>query len=75
MGCVHFLSTINWQESADDDIRSRGIPCTHGSDPARDWHCIRVWAPHADAVYVTGSFNNWSPDAHPLAKEEGDVAA
>jgi 1,4-alpha-glucan branching enzyme len=31
---------------------------------------FRVWAPHADAVYVTGSFNNWSSDAHPMAKEQ-----
>ena len=26
---------------------------------------FRVWAPHADAVYVIGSFNNWSADAQP----------
>ncbi len=32
---------------------------------------FRVWAPHADAVYVTGSFNNWSVDANPMVKEEG----
>lgn len=33
---------------------------------------FRVWAPHADAVYVTGSFNKWSPDAHPMVKlDEG----
>jgi len=30
---------------------------------------FRVWAPHADAVFVKGSFNDWSPDAHPMAKE------
>jgi len=32
---------------------------------------LRVWAPCAEAVYVTGSFNDWSSDAHPMAKEEG----
>ena len=32
-----------------------------------------VWAPHADAVYVTGSFNDWSKDAHPLAKAPDGV--
>jgi len=32
---------------------------------------FRVWAPHADSVSVIGSFNDWSPDAHPLS-EEGD---
>ena len=24
---------------------------------------FRVWAPNADAVFVTGSFNDWSEDA------------
>jgi 1,4-alpha-glucan branching enzyme len=31
---------------------------------------FRVWAPHASAVFVTGSFNNWSADAHPMVREE-----
>jgi 1,4-alpha-glucan branching enzyme len=31
---------------------------------------FRVWAPHADAVYVIGSFNDWDEEAHPLASEE-----
>jgi 1,4-alpha-glucan branching enzyme len=31
-----------------------------------------VWAPHAEEVWVTGTFNDWSDDAHPLARE-GDV--
>lgn len=31
---------------------------------------FRVWAPHADKVFVTGSFNNWSADATPLEQEE-----
>ncbi len=39
---------------------------------------FRVWAPHADAVYVTGSFNDWAEEEAPLAREEngfwsGDV--
>jgi 1,4-alpha-glucan branching enzyme len=32
---------------------------------------FRIWAPHADAVYATGSFNQWSSDAHPLTKQDG----
>lgn len=31
---------------------------------------FRVWAPHADSVFVTGSFNDWSDNACPLEKEE-----
>jgi 1,4-alpha-glucan branching enzyme len=30
---------------------------------------FRVWAPNAEAVHVTGSFNDWSEDAAPLAQE------
>ncbi len=32
---------------------------------------FRVWAPNAEAVFVTGSFNAWSEDATALAAEEG----
>lgn len=42
-----------------------------GAFPQASGVAFRVWAPHADAVFVTGSFNKWSPDAHPLAKERG----
>lgn len=30
---------------------------------------FRVWAPHAEKVYLTGTFNNWSEDSTPLAAE------
>jgi 1,4-alpha-glucan branching enzyme len=30
---------------------------------------FRVWAPHADHVFVTGTFNSWSKTSHPLASE------
>lgn len=40
-----------------------------GALPYASGVAFRVWAPHADAVYVTGTFNDWSPDAHPLTKE------
>lgn len=32
---------------------------------------FRVWAPHADAVAVAGTFNGWSPDRDLLAAEGG----
>ena len=31
---------------------------------------FRVWAPHADQVFVTGDFNNWSQTTHPLTCED-----
>src|SRR5689334_21706605 len=30
---------------------------------------FRVWAPHAEAVSVVGTFNDWDPTRHPLAKD------
>jgi len=32
---------------------------------------FRVWAKHADAVYVIGDFNGWDASANPLAEEPG----
>ncbi|WP_114750577.1 alpha-amylase family glycosyl hydrolase [Pleomorphovibrio marinus] len=31
---------------------------------------FRVWAPNADQVFVTGSFNDWNQEKHPLSHEE-----
>ena len=31
---------------------------------------FRVWAPHAEKVYVTGTFNDWSKTSTPLAGEK-----
>ncbi len=31
---------------------------------------FRVWAPHAEKAYVTGTFNDWNETATPLAREE-----
>lgn len=40
-----------------------------GAIPHKSGTTFRVWAPNADRVYVTGSFNNWSDTDNPLAKE------
>ena len=32
---------------------------------------FRVWAPHADAVFVTGTFDDWAGDRTPLT-QDGD---
>ncbi len=34
---------------------------------------FRVWAPNADAVFVTGSFNDWAEDAAPMREEEPGI--
>ncbi len=41
-----------------------------GSIPHESGVAFRVWAPNAEAVHVTGTFNAWSSDAHPMTKEE-----
>ena len=40
-----------------------------GAIPHETGVAFRVWAPHVDIVYVTGSFNDWSSDAHPMERE------
>ena len=33
----------------------------------------REWAPKASALFLTGDFNNWSKDAHPLQKNSAGI--
>jgi 1,4-alpha-glucan branching enzyme len=40
-----------------------------GALPYRGGTTFRVWAPHADAVFVTGSFDDWSMTSHALAPD------
>ena len=41
-----------------------------GSMPHDGGTAFRVWAPHADAVGVTGSFTDWSGDEHAMVSED-----
>lgn len=41
-----------------------------GALPHANGVAFRVWAPHASAVYVTGTFNEWSPGSNRMANEE-----
>jgi len=53
-----------------------------GALPYEGGTTFRVWAPHAEAVFVTGTFDDWARDATPLAPDgdettgtwSGDVA-
>jgi 1,4-alpha-glucan branching enzyme len=55
--------------------RSRSVVPTGragmGAVPFAGGTAFRVWAPHADAVFVVGEFNDWSEQADPLAREDG----
>jgi len=41
-----------------------------GAIPSAKGVSFRVWAPHAEKVYVTGTFNDWSKTSTPLAGEK-----
>jgi 1,4-alpha-glucan branching enzyme len=41
-----------------------------GAIPSARGVTFRVWAPHAEKVYVTGTFNDWNKTSRPLAREE-----
>ncbi len=45
-----------------------------GAIPHADGTSFRVWAPHADAVFVTGTFDEWTGDRTALARD-GDGAS
>ena len=48
-------------------------PSTHvgmGALPYAGGTSFRVWAPHAEQVYLIGTFNAWAKDATPMAREE-----
>ncbi len=40
-----------------------------GAIPYDGGTTFRVWAPHADAVFVTGTFDDWATDRTPLAQD------
>ncbi len=59
------------KDERQDDMKP-AAPAQHagmGALPYAGGTAFRVWAPHADAAYVAGTFNGWSADAHPLAAE------
>ena len=41
-----------------------------GAIPNAKGVTFRVWAPHAEKVYVTGTFNDWSKTSTPLVSEK-----
>jgi 1,4-alpha-glucan branching enzyme len=50
---------------------NNAIKCPNmGAVPGPKGVTFRVWAPHAEKVCVTGTFNDWSKTSTPLAKEK-----
>lgn len=40
--------------------------CHSANNGKKKSFVFRVWAPHAESVYIAGSFNNWNPDGIPM---------
>ncbi len=45
-----------------------------GALPFEGGTTFRVWAPHAEAVFVTGTFDDWAGDRHALVRDEDGTA-
>jgi 1,4-alpha-glucan branching enzyme len=45
-----------------------------GAIPHDDGTMFRVWAPHAMALAVVGTFNGWDPTCNPLARDDAGRA-
>ena len=45
-----------------------------GAIPHDGTTTFRVWAPHADAISVVGTFNDWDPARNPLARDDAGRA-
>ena len=58
----------------------RGVPpdpsarAGMGALPYAGGTTFRVWAPHATAAAVVGSFNDWDPTRHPLVRDDDGQA-
>ncbi len=44
-----------------------------GANPLNNGYRFAVWAPHADDVYVIGTFNDWSDTAHRMVSKPAGV--
>ena len=53
-------------EIADTVTTNKGM----GAIPSAKGATFRVWVPHAEKVYVTGTFNDWSKTSTPLVSEK-----
>ncbi|MBB3209178.1 1,4-alpha-glucan branching enzyme [Rhodopirellula rubra] len=58
-------------ESLDKNADERTRPSGMGPMVTQNGVAFRVWAPHADAVSVVGSFNDWDGSAARMEHEDG----
>ena len=51
------------------DVSARSVRPGMGAVPYPGGTTFRVWAPHADAVFVTGTFDDWAGDRTALGRD------
>lgn len=44
-----------------------------GANKTSNGIAFKVWAPNAQEVFITGTFNDFSPDSHPMEKSENGI--
>jgi len=53
-----------------EKTRTTAMHAGMGATPTSEGVTFRVWAPHAEKIYVIGSFNDWNETATPLVSEQ-----
>lgn len=74
-GCVVDPNDNGALGSGGDGKADGATSARMGARPTASGTEFRVWAPNADRVFVTGTFNDWSERASELARGEGGVFA
>lgn len=67
---------VDGTDTADDGSDGKadgGSSARMGARPTASGTEFRVWAPNADRVFVTGTFNNWNETANELVRGAGGV--
>jgi 1,4-alpha-glucan branching enzyme len=67
---------VDGTEATDDGADGKadgGSSARLGANPTSSGTEFRVWAPNADRVFVTGTFNNWNDTANELVRGTGGV--
>ncbi len=68
-------ATTDTSDEGADGKADGGSSARLGARPTSTGVEFRVWAPNADRVFVTGSFNNWNDTHDELARGTGGVFA
>jgi 1,4-alpha-glucan branching enzyme len=71
-----YLGMLSWIRDLHGSLRE--FACLHKehgfqrNEQENGW-IFREWAPEASALWLTGDFNNWNADSHPLERIDGGL--